>query len=178
MCPPPQPRPHPPRRSRERPPPPARGPRAGRPGGTRCSSLLYVQFRGTAWKAQSQAMMVRGGTGRGRYPDVLIVSRLDEQFEFHPEEKELGLLNPLVLFEVPSDSTAATDSGDKLEDYASIPSVTDYLIVHQHQLRVEHHARTADGWRDTVHEDPDAAVTFAEPAVTLPLAEIYEGVLP
>ena len=137
--------------------------------------ILIPLLRGTGMKAASQAMEVRGRNGRGRYPDVLIAPE-QRRFERHPEDKALVLLNPLVLIEVLSDTTASTDRGDKLEDYASIPSVTDYLIVAQDEPRVEHRRRTGDGWRLTTHEGLDAAVTLAEPAVALKLAEIYERV--
>ena len=69
-----------------------------------------------------------------------------------PEGKELVLLNPLVVIEVLSESTAHTDRGEKLDDYLSIPTVTDYLIVDQDEARVEHLVRTGDGWREQVHE--------------------------
>ena len=138
-------------------------------------SILIPLLRGTGVKPFSQAMEVRGTNGRGRYPDFLIVPD-EPRFEDHPEGKELVLLDPLVLFEVLSDSTRSTDHGEKMDDYASIPTATDYLLVEQHEPRVEHHVRVADGWRPTVCEGPDAVVTLTRPTVELKLADVYERV--
>ena len=137
---------------------------------------LGGQFRGTRFKAVTQAMEVRGTNGRGRFPDLLVAPER-RRFEPHPEGRELVLLNPVVMFEVLSRSTEQTDRGEKRDDYASIPTLTDYLIVAQDEVLVEHHTRTADGWAELFHDDVTAAATLAVPAVTLPLAEIYGDVL-
>ncbi|OJY15628.1 MAG: hypothetical protein BGO98_23390 [Myxococcales bacterium 68-20] len=56
--------------------------------------------------------------------------------------------NPRVVVEVLSKSTEPHDRGDKWEDYRSIPSLSDYVLVSQRLARLEHFAREADGsWR-------------------------------
>lgn len=55
------------------------------------------------------------------------------------------LLNPSVLFEVPSDSTESFDRGRKLENYQLIATLTDYVLVAQDRVRVEHYRRQGDG---------------------------------
>ena len=55
------------------------------------------------------------------------------------------LLNPLVLVEVLSESTAAYDRGAKFEQYRTIASLRDYVLVHQDRALVEHYARQPDG---------------------------------
>ena len=139
------------------------------------NGLLWTPLRGTGLQTMQQCMMIRSPGGPARYPDMLIAPD-PARFARHAEAKELTLLNPVLLFEVLSDSTEDTDRGDKLEEYAAIPTVTDYLIVSQHEPRVEHHVRVADGWRPTVCEGPDAVVTLAVPAVQLKLADVYERV--
>ena len=139
------------------------------------TGILWAPLRGTRHQAMQQCMGIRSPAGPGRYPDVLIAPDPAE-FAWHPEGKELTLLNPVVLFEVLSESTGNTDREDKLAEYLTIPSVTDYLIVAQDEPRVEHRRRVGDGWRLTTHADLDAAVTLAEPAARLPLAEVYERV--
>ena len=144
------------------------------------SDLLKEALRGTGHGKLSQGMAVRGG--RLRYPDLLIYRR-PGRFEPHPKGERLVLENPSALIEVLSDSTEATDRGDKLEEYAAIPTVTDYLLVAQDEMRVQHFRRpagasVADGWRVTPHAGPDAAVTLAAPALTLPLADIYARLFP
>lgn len=56
--------------------------------------------------------------------------------------------NPSVIVEVLSKSTEQHDRGDKWEDYRSIQSLQDYVLVSQRLARLEHFAREADGsWR-------------------------------
>jgi Uma2 family endonuclease len=57
------------------------------------------------------------------------------------------LVNPTVVVEVLSPSTEAHDRGIKWEAYQRLPSLTDYLLVAQAQVRVEHYRREADAWR-------------------------------
>lgn len=147
--------------------------------------LLRPALEGTAYEKLSQGMAVRASAAREnrlRYPDVLVL-RTPPRFEPHPRGVQLVLQNPVVLIEILSDSTEAEDLTTKLGDYASIPSVTDYLIVAQDERLVLHYSRPAgaseaDGWHVTRHGGPDAAVTLADPAVTLSLADLYARVLP
>lgn len=63
------------------------------------------------------------------------------------------LANPTVVVEVLSPSTEVYDRGAKWEAYQRIASLTDYLLVAQHQVRVEHYHREPDGsWRYQVIE--------------------------
>ena len=144
---------------------------------------LAPAMSGSGFERLSQGMAVRGGaTGRQRFPDVLIL-KSPATFEPHPEGKQLVLTNPAVLIEVLSDSTETEDLTTKLGDYASIPSVTDYLILAQDERLALHYARPAgsapaDGWHVTRHAGADAAVTIAEPAVEINLGELYARVFP
>ncbi|WP_437577098.1 Uma2 family endonuclease [Sorangium sp. So ce887] len=84
------------------------------------------------------------------------------------------LANPSVVVEVLSPSTEAYDRGEKWAAYQRIPSLTDYLLVSQISVRVEHFRREADGsWRYRVIE-AGGAITLANGA-TLPVDAIYEG---
>ncbi len=48
---------------------------------------------------------------------------------------------PVVVVEVLSPSTAATDTGGKLAGYFAVPSVAHYLIIHPTKRVVTHHRR-------------------------------------
>jgi Uma2 family endonuclease len=55
--------------------------------------------------------------------------------------------NPSILVEVLSSTTEAYDRGLKWEGYQRLASLTDYLLVAQHEVRVEHYLRAPDrGW--------------------------------
>lgn len=80
-------------------------------------------------------------TGRYVYPDASVVCG-DPVFE----DAELDtLINPSVIVEVLSDSSEAYDRGDKFAQYRSVPSIMEYVLVSQKEVRVEHFQRQPDG---------------------------------
>lgn len=55
--------------------------------------------------------------------------------------------NPSILIEVLSSATESYDRGLKWEGYQRLASLTDYLLVSQHETRIEHFQRAPDrGW--------------------------------
>jgi len=80
-------------------------------------------------------------TGRYTYADVLVVC--DEPV-FADETRDT-LVNPIVIVEVLSDSTEKYDRGDKFEQYQTIGSLQDYVLVSQKKVRIEHFRKQADG---------------------------------
>lgn len=95
-----------------------------------------------------------------------------------PMELEPGtadvLANPRVVVEVLSRSTEAYDRGDKWDAYQRLTSVTDYLLVEQGAVRIEHYQRESDRtWRYRVLGAGEA-VTLKGGA-TLSVDAIYEG---
>jgi Uma2 family endonuclease len=56
---------------------------------------------------------------------------------------------PLIVVEVLSQSTAATDTGRKLAGYFSLPSLRHYLIVDPENRVIAHHLRRDDGGIET-----------------------------
>ncbi|WP_438006858.1 Uma2 family endonuclease [Sorangium sp. So ce321] len=79
---------------------------------------------------------------------------------------------PLHYLRTPS--TEAYDRGEKWDAYRRIPSLTDYLLVSQLSVRVEHYRREADGaWRYRVIE-AGGAISLSNGAA-LPVDAIYEG---
>ncbi len=61
------------------------------------------------------------------------------------EPRRDTLLNPAAVFEVLSDSTEAYDRGKKFDHYRRIPSISDYVLISQHEAQIEHRRRQPDG---------------------------------
>ncbi|KYF78408.1 hypothetical protein BE11_35720 [Sorangium cellulosum] len=80
-------------------------------------------------------------TGRYVYPDASVVCG-DPVFE---DAEVDTLLNPNVIVEVLSDSSEAYDRGDKFAQYRSVPSIIEYVLVSQKEVRIEHFQRQPDG---------------------------------
>jgi Uma2 family endonuclease len=85
------------------------------------------------------------------------------------------VLNPRMVIEVLSSSTKHVDRREKALTYRRIVSIEEYVIVAQHSHQVTIHRRDAN-WLPHVVSDPAAGAAFHSMGVSVPLAEIYDGV--
>jgi hypothetical protein len=109
-------------------------------------------------------------TGLYTYPDVTVVCG-EPQFE---DAEVDTLLNPTVLVEVLSPSTADYDRGGKATHYRSLPSLQEYVLISQDRALVEHYARQGpDQWLLTERHSLDDTLVLNSIHCRLPLAEIY-----
>jgi Uma2 family endonuclease len=84
------------------------------------------------------------------------------------------LANPSVIVEVLSPGTEKYDRGDKWACYQRLASLTDYVLVAQSRIRVEHYRRDPDGsWHYRVLGEGDI-VELANGAL-LSIDAVYAG---
>lgn len=135
---------------------------------------LHTRLRGGPCRPFGTDLRVRTpDTEFYTYPDVTAVCG-PPAFD---EGNSATLLNPTLLVEVLSDSTEGYDRGEKFAWYQRIPALREYVLVSQHEARVEAFARAPDDrWTVTAAEGRDAVLTLASVGCALPLAELYEGV--
>ena len=119
-------------------------------GGTRAHSLVSGNVLGELRSALSERdCEVHGSdmrikvpvTGRYVYPDASVVCG-DALFE---DDEQDTLLNPKVIIEVLSKSTEPYDRGDKFENYQTLVSLREYVLLSQKKIRVEHYSLQSDG---------------------------------
>lgn len=140
-----------------------------------CFAAIHYQLRGRSCRIFMADMRVRvDSAGLYTYPDL---AGLCGEPVFDDEQAD-SLLNPGLLVEVLSPSTEAYDRGEKFALYRRLDSLIDYVLVSQDKLRVEHYRRRDEQWLLTVYEDPAASLVLDSLAVTLPIGEIYDKVLP
>ena len=115
-------------------------------------------------------------TGRYNYPDVSITC---EPRVFVPPDKTHTLVNPRIVIEVLSDSSAQDDWMEKRADYLSIETLREYVLFAQDRPRVDTVHRRPDGsWTfGPWAEGADASVVFPSIGVTIPLVEVFAGVV-
>lgn len=110
-------------------------------------------------------------TGNFVYPDCTVVCG---PVALHARTTDV-IENPSVVVEVLSKSTEQHDRGDKWEDYRSVPSLTDFVLVSQRVARLEHFAREGDGsWRYRVAV-AGGRIELAT-ATVLVVDELFDGV--
>jgi Uma2 family endonuclease len=120
-------------------------------------------------------MKVLCPSGLRAYPDVSVVCA-EPQFE---DDRREVLLNPLVIVEVSSDSTAMYDRIEKFRHYGQIESLREYVIVSHTGHRVEHFARDPQPgkWVLTEADGPESTIEFPALGCSLPLSAIYAKVV-
>ncbi len=86
--------------------------------------------------------------------------------------------NPSIIVEALSESTELTDRTHKWQQYRQIPSLRYYLLVSQKAVFVEMYGRpnAQSLFSYQCFEGLDAEIELQDPAFTLTLAAIYDGV--
>ncbi len=103
-------------------------------------------------------------TGRIRYPDASVVCGASDD--------QSDLVEPAVVFEVLSPSTALTDRRVKALEYAAAPSIRVYVRLEQDRPEITV-MRRARGWEAETIQGLAATLDLAEIDINLDLNTIY-----
>jgi Uma2 family endonuclease len=107
------------------------------------------------------------------YPDVMVARR---PIERKPDRTDT-VMNPILIAEVLSKSTAAYDRTEKFAAYRTIASLQNYLLIDQCQPHVELYARTGDQqWLFSEYGQLSDRVLLDAVSVELSLADLYEAI--
>jgi len=105
------------------------------------------------------------------YPDVSVVCGDDE----FPDDENDVILNPTLIVEVSSETTAAFDRGKKFLSYQQIASLQDYLLVSQDEILVEGYSRQGnDTWLYTKVTGLEGSLTLPSIECKLALKDVYD----
>jgi Uma2 family endonuclease len=143
---------------------------------TNVAAELRHQLRERACTVYSPELRVRVvATGLHSYPDVVVVCG-DLAFA---DERRDTLVNPTLLVEVLSPTTADYDRGRKFWHYRQIPSLREYLLIGQDAPHAEHHLRQGPGrWLLAETDDVASVLQLESIGCVLRLAEAYHKVEP
>jgi len=104
------------------------------------------------------------------YPDIVIVCGTPQFEDGSPDT----VVNPSFLVEVLSPSTEAHDRGKKSQEYRTLESLQEYVLISQDSLRVERYTRHESGeWRLTDATGMDGVLALKSIQCTLRLADVY-----
>jgi Uma2 family endonuclease len=137
--------------------------------------VLTTQLRNRDCYVVANDMRVRvPETDSYVYPDVVAICG-----EPQLEDAELDtLLNPTLVVEVLSPSTADFVRGGKLEHYRTIQSLAEVLILAQDRAHAEHWVRQPEGhWQFKETGMADAVLRLESIGCELKLADVYYRVL-
>lgn len=132
------------------------------------------QLRGTTCRIVGSDQQVRvEATGLITYPDLVVYC---QPYRFEPRHPNT-LLNPRVIIEVLSPSTAHYDRTAKLDNYKQIALLHDVLLIEPERVRVEwFHRLNDDEWLHRVVRELESSIALDSINCTLALREIYETI--
>lgn len=134
---------------------------------------LSVQLRGRPCDHFTSDIRVKvTPTGAFFYPDATALCAAPAF-----EGKGIPMLvNPSVVIEILSPSTAAFDRGDKFEHYRRLPSLREYVLIAQDRMFIERRVRTGDVWVLTEFSRADDRIELPSITCVLRLGDLYERV--
>ncbi len=138
---------------------------------SRLVAAFSAPFYNGPYETVAAALRVKAGTGtRYYYPDIILFHD-DAEFD---ERAPDTLLTPILLVEIPSNSTQSIDRTEKLDAYRAIPSLRHYLLVDQNRVRVEHHHRSDQNqWIHDVYLWRRDEIPLDRLEISVPVEEIY-----
>ncbi len=102
------------------------------------------------------------------YPDLILVPIIDQQGNSYVAN------NPLLIFEVLSDSTRRYDSADKFIQYRKIESLQYYLLVEPEKKVVIFYEKVSDGdWVAKTYTENEEEVKLPLLNATIRIGDIY-----
>jgi Uma2 family endonuclease len=133
---------------------------------------LGQQLRGRPCRALPSDIKVRMPDSRKFfYPDVSV---LCGEPQFHDDRQDI-ILNPTLIVEVLSESTAAFDRGLKFRAYQQLVSLQEYILISQDENVVEHYVRQSrDSWTYTAALGMESTLNLPSIECTLSLQSIYD----
>jgi len=138
--------------------------------------LLGNQLLERDCNAFSSDMRVKiTAAGNYTYPDIVAVCGE----EIYEDETEDTLLNPQLIIEVLSKSTAGYDRGVKFQYYQTIESFREYVLISQEPFRVEQYVRKSKNeWRYFEFRQAEDIVKLNSIDCQISLREIYHKIQP
>lgn len=126
---------------------------------------LCLRKKGCSLMTSDQLIKVEG-CERYTFPDLVIVC-LKPLYEKVPQGLD-ALLNPEIVVEVLSASTAAYDRTEKFDCYRTIPSFREYVLVSSTKKRVEVHRKLSEAeWLSHTYTSSDEYVKIDDSEILL-----------
>ena len=134
---------------------------------------IGIQTKKGDCRAFSSDMRVKAKKGNYYYPDIVVVCG---ERKFEDNKKDI-LLNPKVIVEVLSKSTKLKDRNEKLDSYMSLESLTDYVLIEQDAMRIEHFMKISEKeWKVNLLTENADKLALESINCEVSLDEIYREV--
>lgn len=129
---------------------------------------LWGSLRGADCFPLSSDMLLKTADDHYRYPDVMVVCDDDISSDEYIRE------SPVLIMEVLSKSTRKKDKTEKREEYFTIPSLQEYILIEQDFSEIDVQRRS-NNWQSSYYFLGDE-ITLESVDVTLSVEDIYQRV--
>lgn len=136
------------------------------------AGIIGPQLVGGPCQGFPSDMRTRLPSGLYTYPDVIIVCGKQE----FAKENADTLINPTVVIEVLSPSTADYDTGKKFRWYQQTASIQEIVFVAQKEPRIQVFRRDGSSWKYDEAAALDKTIQIETGGVMLALGEVYRNV--
>jgi len=139
------------------------------------ASFLRFHLRGSGCKTFIADMKVNIAIAKNTadifyYPDVMVTCDPQDTGKYYKTY-------PCLIVEVLSPSTADLDRREKRLNYQSLPSLQEYVLVDQEEMKIEvYRPNDAGNWSGQILEKNDI-LELKSVGLTLAMADIYDEVL-
>jgi Uma2 family endonuclease len=126
------------------------------------------------WVMTGQQLIYMPKLNYSRYPDVLVVCEAPLFYD----KNEVLLLNPVLIVEVLSKGTRTYDRTSKFDEYKTIDTFKEYLLIDQKKCHIENRFREEPHlWRDTEYKDINGLIYLKSLDFSIEIADIYEKIV-
>jgi Uma2 family endonuclease len=109
----------------------------------------------------------------GVFPDVLVVTNTP----LYWDDNQVLLINPILIIEVLSKGTKKYDRNGKFEEYRTLESFEEYVLIDQNKCHVETHFREEPKvWKGIYHNNITDSIYLKSIDCTISIADIYENI--
>ena len=129
-------------------------------------TALTNRLRGKPCQAFGSELKVEV-VGSIRYPDAFVIC-------IPIDPRASVVTEPVVIFEILSETTARIDHIDKNAEYRATPSVQRYVMLEQDSQAATVFTREGERWVGSLLTG-DVVLAMPEIGIEIPLAELYEG---
>ncbi len=133
---------------------------------------LYACLKGKKCKIYPSDMLLKlEQCKKYVYPDVMVVCK-EAEIEKKTTQGAEVLLNPQIIIEVLSESTASYDKVEKKRCYQMLDSLNQYVMIDSTQIEVISYTRTPEGdWLLEILKDTEDKIQIGDCLVAL--ADLY-----
>jgi Uma2 family endonuclease len=132
------------------------------------TAAIKGPLKGNPCRVYNSDVQLKLSERRYVFPDITI--SCDERDK---NQKET-IHYPLVVVEVLSPTTEATDRGKKAAYYRACPTIQEYVMVDSEEVFVEVHRREEGRWTINIFEPADT-ITLESLSIQFPIEDAYEG---